>query len=101
MARTQQDRILEYLRLNPEGMTQRDAIWLGCYRLAAQVFELKRKGYTITTEMKEVINKDGSTSRIAVYHLHEGENVPRGTIEERQLSVFNPQRPDIRGGREL
>lgn len=65
---TQQDRIIDYMKMNPE-ITQRDAIWLGCYRLAAQIFDLKRKGYTIATEIREVVNKDGTTSRIAAYSL--------------------------------
>jgi len=86
MAKTQQERIIEYMELNGV-ITQRDAIWLGCYRLAAQIFELKRKGYNIATEMREVRNKDGSKSRIAAYWLDR--NVPRGTIEENQISVFD------------
>ena len=87
--KTQQERIIDYMNLNG-AITQRDAIWLGCYRLAAQIFELKRKGYRITTEMREVVNKDGTKSRIAAYYFSElHENVPRGTIEERQISAFD------------
>lgn len=86
MAKTQQERILEYMELNGV-ITQRDAIWLGCYRLAAQIFELKKKGYNIETEMRTVNNKDGTTSRIAAYWMNR--NVPRGTIEEKQISVFD------------
>ena len=67
---TQKQRILEYMRKHDE-ITQRDAIWLGCYRLAAQIFDLKREGNDIQREMRTVTNKDGSHSRIAAYRLVE------------------------------
>lgn len=85
MSKTQQERIIDYINLNGQ-ITQRDAIWLGCYRLAAQIFELKRKGYRFHTEIKEVVNKDGTKSRIAVYSFAETEEK---TMEERQVSAFD------------
>lgn len=49
-------------------ITQRDAIYMGIYRLASRINDMRRDGMEITTEMREVTNKDGSKSRIAVYH---------------------------------
>ena len=71
---TQKERIIEWMKEMGE-ITQRDAIILGCYRLAAQIFEIKKAGIGIWTEMKEVKNRDGSTSRIAVYSLTQPESI--------------------------
>ena len=66
----QKVRILDYMRKNG-GITQRDAIWLGCYRLSARIFDLKAAGYHIITDMIEVENKDGTTSMVGRYRLIE------------------------------
>lgn len=66
----QKNKILRYLRSH-KGITQRQAINLGVYRLSAVVFEMKRQGYNIATEMKKVKNADGTYSWIACYHLIE------------------------------
>lgn len=60
--------ILEYMRRNGS-ITQRDAIWLGCYRLSARIFDLKALGYGIASDMVEVENKNGTTSRVASYRI--------------------------------
>lgn len=62
------DRILNYMRSH-DGITQREAIYLGCYRLGARVFDLREDGYIIDTEMISVKSTDGSTARIAKYRL--------------------------------
>ena len=49
-------------------ITQRDAIYMGIYRLASRINDLRRDGVDIRTEMREVRNADGSKTRIAVYH---------------------------------
>lgn len=49
-------------------ITQRDAIYMGIYRLASRINDMRRDGMEITTEMREVTNSDGTKSRIAVYH---------------------------------
>lgn len=41
----------------------------GCFRLAAQVGDLRRQGHTISSDMITVTNRDGSTSRVAEYRL--------------------------------
>jgi hypothetical protein len=41
---------------------------LGIYRLGARVFDLREAGHDIHTELMEVHNAHGGTSRIARYH---------------------------------
>lgn len=70
MRQTQQNKILEYLRSH-NSITSLDAFrHIGCTRLAGQIFELKKKGYNITSEMAEVPTRDG-TVMVAVYRLIE------------------------------
>jgi len=76
MEMTQCEKIYEYM-LKHGTITQREAIFLGCYRLASRIFDLKKLGFRINTEMKKVQNKDGSTSMIAEYSL-----LPDSTEEE-------------------
>ena len=46
----QAEEILRLLRLNPQGLSQEDAIKaVRCFRLAARVAELKAEGYEIRT----------------------------------------------------
>ena len=66
MRMSQADKIILYLNRHGR-ITQRDAYGLGIYRLASRINDLRRDGIPIKTEMKEVTNADGSTSRIAVY----------------------------------
>lgn len=58
-----------YLLKHNEGLTQRDAIWLGIYRLGARIFDLKQMGVKIKTVKEQVTNRDGSTTYIARYFL--------------------------------
>ena len=63
---TQTDKIIHYL--NRYGsITQRDALNLGVYRLASRINDMKRDGIPIKTDMRKVVNADGTTSTIAVY----------------------------------
>jgi hypothetical protein len=53
-----------------ETLTRRDALLeFGCGRLAARINELRDAGEPIETEMIDVTNADGSTSRVAEYRL--------------------------------
>ena len=72
MAKTQHEKILDYLKNNGE-ISQREAYFLGIGRLASRVHDLKAQGLCIITEMREVTNADGSKSHVAFYHLL-GEN---------------------------
>lgn len=63
---TQTDKIIHYL--NRYGsITQRDALNLGVYRLASRINDMRRDGIPIKTDMRKVVNADGTTSTIAVY----------------------------------
>lgn len=50
-------------------ITQRQAYKIGIYRLAACIFDMKKAGYLIDTELLRVKNRDGSFSRIAKYTI--------------------------------
>ena len=71
MGKTQHEKIIDYLRTHKE-ISQREAYFMGIGRLASRIFDLKKAGYTITTEMREVTNADGSKSIVGFYHLSEG-----------------------------
>ena len=68
---TQQSRILQYMKNQPDhSMTSMDAIQnFGATRLAAIVFDLKEKGYNITTIIEESLNRYGEPTRYARYRL--------------------------------
>ena len=63
---TQTDKIIHYLNRYGK-ITQRDALNLGIYRLASRISDMRHDGIPIKSEPKEVVNSDGSKSRIAVY----------------------------------
>lgn len=64
----QKERLLEYFKtssINPLESWQ----FLGIYRLAAVIFDLRKEGHYITTEIEEVKNKYGETCKMARYVL--------------------------------
>ena len=73
MKQNQSEKIVEYMRRHGE-ITQRDAYWIGCQRLASRIHDLKEQGIGIKTETRKVRNSDGSYSHIAVYSLKEGDS---------------------------
>ena len=69
----QKDKIIHYL--NRYGhITQRDANYIGVQRLAARIADIRADGIPIKTEMKAVVNADGSKSHIGVYSYDRREN---------------------------
>lgn len=65
--KTQKQKIVEYID-KYGSISQLEAyLDLGCWRLATRIFELKREGYDIQSELKEVTTRDGSKTKIAVY----------------------------------
>lgn len=70
MKMSQCEKIMRYMRMKGE-ITQREALFLGCQRLASRIHDLKREGQNIKTETRKVKNADGSHSYIAVYSLAE------------------------------
>ena len=67
---TQNNRILEILREGGE-ISQRDAYKMVIYRLSGRIFDLKKRGEKIITELRTVENADGSKARVAFYRLAE------------------------------
>jgi len=77
---THKEEILSRLRRG-ETLTRRDALLeFGCGRLAARINELRDAGEPIETEMIEVTNADGSTSRVAEYSLKEDQEQRFGDL---------------------
>ena len=67
--KTQTERVLDYMRQNG-GITQAEAIRdLGCYRLGARVYDLRRSGHSITRYMVSEKNRYGVTVCFARYKL--------------------------------
>ena len=65
---SQQERLLERLRKGP--ITPMEA-WseLAIYRVGARVHQLRKDGYSIDTELVEVVNRYGEKCRVAEYRL--------------------------------
>jgi hypothetical protein len=48
---TQTARLLDYLKKHPKGITPLDGLqWLGTFRLAARIYDLRSQGQPIRTE---------------------------------------------------
>jgi Helix-turn-helix domain len=71
----QQQRLTEYLKKH--GTIDPLKAWtqLGIYRLADTVFNLRKKGYDITTSNKKVKNKFKEVCVVAEYKLEGTNNV--------------------------
>lgn len=67
---TQEEKIFDYMLLHGS-ITQREAVKLGCYRLSARIYDLKKQGHIIITERVNVVTKDGSRASIGRYRLKE------------------------------
>lgn len=66
--KTQNERILEHMKIAP--ITPLEALkYMGCMRLGARIWELKRAGYKIKSEVKEVFNNRGEKKRVAQYSM--------------------------------
>lgn len=68
---TQNERILRHLR-DYGSITQMDALRdYGCMRLGARIYDLKRLGYNITSEIVTGENKYGEPTHYARYMMGE------------------------------
>ena len=66
MKQTQNEKLLEYLKAHPEGITPLEALnVIGTFRLAARVYDLRKLGHTIV-EKDEVVS---GGARVARYRL--------------------------------
>ena len=69
----QKERILQYMR-DFGSITQLEAMRdLGCMRLGARVYDLKRDGYAINKEMETSKNRYGEDTSYARYRLVDDE----------------------------
>lgn len=74
MKTNQSQRILEYMQTYGS-ITDINAIQeLGCHRLAARIYDLKKMGYEITDEIVEVKNRYGEITHVKRYMLLETAN---------------------------
>lgn len=62
---TQNEKVMALLERGE--VTQRDAYGEGIMRLASRINELRKAGVDIDTEMRTVLNRDGTKTKIAVY----------------------------------
>lgn len=68
---TQNEMILEHLKKHGS-ITQTEAIRdMGCYRLGARVYDLRRSGHNITRIMEKSTNRYGVTVSYARYALND------------------------------
>lgn len=68
--KTQKEEVLEYLKNNKK-ITILEAIYqLGITRLSAVIYNLKKEGYNIDTQMKLVKAKNGRKTSVAEYILN-------------------------------
>jgi len=77
----QADRILKYMKEHPDkGISQREAIYLGCYRLSARIHDMRAEGHHIVTDLIKVKSTDGATAMVGYYRLiKEKEDVSTGS----------------------
>lgn len=67
---TQTARLLDYLQNHPNGIEPMTALeYLGVFRLAARVTDLKKAGYSIETDTIEVRNRWNERCRVSRYRL--------------------------------
>ena len=73
MAKKQKGRLLDYLLA--QGTIDPLTAWkrLGIYRLSARILDLRKEGWNIIMERKEVINKFGEKCHVGFYSLKKGE----------------------------
>ena len=70
MKESQCNQIIDYMKKHGS-ITPLEAVQhIGCLRLSGRIFDLKKAGYNITSEMETVPTRDG-TARVAVYRLVE------------------------------
>ena len=64
--------VIEFIRDHGSITTKQAADQLGCYRLAARVFDIRAVGIPVEKEMVSVQNRKGETCRVARYTIPGG-----------------------------
>ena len=70
MKNTHCNQILNYIKSHGSITSLEAFKEIGCTRLSGRIFDLKKQGYNIVSEMETVPTRDG-TARVAVYRLVE------------------------------
>ena len=61
--------VLNHLKIYGS-ISQREAVeHYNLYRLSSVIYELRKRGYEITSEIKPFVSKYGIKSNFAIYHL--------------------------------
>jgi len=69
---SQNEKILQYLKTHKRGITAREAYTkFGCMRLSGRIYELRQRGYEISSTMVEVKNRYDEPCRVSLYRLKE------------------------------
>jgi len=77
---TQSERIIEYMREHPEGITAMEALTdLQCFRLAARIHDLRAEGHQITEEAYST----STAKRVSRYRLTGITQTPR-TVQSKE-----------------
>lgn len=66
---TQEERLLDYLSINPTITSINALNELGIFRLASRVSNLKKQGHNITSRMIPVTNRYGEKCHVSEYTL--------------------------------
>lgn len=61
--------VLQYIKTHGSITTKEAYEELGCTRLSGRVFDLRKHGYNIQTDIIEVPKRHGKTARVARYYL--------------------------------
>lgn len=70
--KSQNDLILKYLQTHKRGITPQKAYEkFGCLRLSGRIYDLKNRGYDISSTITEVKNRNGDPCYVSVYKLKE------------------------------
>ena len=88
---TQKERLLQYLQERKTIDPLQAWFRLGIYALAPRVYDLRKDGWNISTEVKEVKNKFGEICRVAEYHFQKDIRIEDNDIlqELKQPDMFN------------
>ena len=68
---TQTEEILEYMRKHGSITQLEAAKELGCFRLGARIWDLRKEGYYIKSQPIAIRNRKGKNIRFAKYSLEE------------------------------
>ena len=69
MKTSQAMQIIEYMKKHGSITSLEAFQHIGCTRLSGRIYDLKEKGYNISSSMESVPTRDGGKTLVAVYRL--------------------------------